>query len=123
MGKIIAQHSNIVQLIETNYIWLWGNYNRADDLLTEADLNPKIQKHIEKKFIESLKKYNKSHICDKTPRNCLRIPFVRAIFTDAKIIHIIRDDRAVMCSIEDNFDVPKQVIWKEILSRIKTVSI
>jgi hypothetical protein len=35
---------------------------------------------------------------EKTPSNCLRVPFVRQIFPDALFIHVIRDGRACATS-------------------------
>ena len=36
---------------------------------------------------------------DKSPRNSLKIPFVRKIFPEAKFIHIVRDGRDTSLSI------------------------
>ena len=123
VGKLITQDSDIAYLDETNNIWMWGNANRADDVLTEANLNPKISKHIQQKITAQLIQSGKSRICDKTPRNCLRLPFIHAIFPDAKFIHLIRDGRAVMRSLEHNFNPPKKVIFSEAKVRLKRVSI
>lgn len=38
-------------------------------------------------------------LVEKNPRHTLRIPFLKAIFPDAKIIHIVRDGRDVTCSL------------------------
>jgi hypothetical protein len=38
-------------------------------------------------------------VIDKSPRNCLKVPFLRAIFPEARFVHIIRDGRDVTLSI------------------------
>lgn len=38
-------------------------------------------------------------LVEKSPKNTLRIPFLKAIFPEAKIIHIVRDGRDVACSL------------------------
>ena len=123
LGKAITQDPEIVYIPETNYIWMWGYFQKADDTLGEEALTPKIKKHIEQQFVEHLKKHNGKRICDKTPRNCLRIPFIRAVFPDAKIILITRDSRSVMSSMSKSNTSSKQVIFETIRSRLKRVPI
>jgi hypothetical protein len=123
LGKAITQDPEIVHIPETNYIWMWGNFKKADDTLGEEALTPKIKKHIEQQFVEHLKKHNGKRICDKTPRNCLRIPFIRTVFPDAKIILITRDGRSVMSSMSKSTTPSKQVILGTIRSRLKRVPI
>jgi hypothetical protein len=38
-------------------------------------------------------------VVEKCPRNALRIPFLRAVFPQARLIHIIRDGRDAACSL------------------------
>lgn len=121
LGKVLAQHPDIAYWGEINNIWTWGNANRPDDVLTEANLNPKIQKYIANKFANHLKKYNKIRICGKTPRNFLRIPFIHAVFPDAKIILILRDGRSVINSTKKKLNSSEGLKWKEIYYRLKEV--
>ena len=43
-------------------------------------------------------------IVDKVPPNALRLPFLSAIFPDAKFIHIIRDGLDVACSLKPGLE-------------------
>ena len=36
---------------------------------------------------------------EKNPRNVLRVPFLRAVFPEARLVHIVRDGRDVACSL------------------------
>ncbi|MDJ0742755.1 MAG: sulfotransferase [Xenococcaceae cyanobacterium MO_167.B27] len=121
LGKALKQHPSFATWTETNNIWMWGNVFKGDDQLTENDLNQKIKKHIEKKFIRYLQKSGKERICDKTPRNCLRIPFIVSVFPDAKIIHIIRDGRAVIASTKKEYKRP--LYWTEVWDKLRKIPI
>lgn len=121
LGKVLAQHPDIAHWGEINNVWIWGNTNRPDDVLTENELNPRIQKYIIKKFANYLKKYGKSRICDKTPRNSLRISFIHAVFPDAKIIMMLRDGRSVISSTKKKLKYSEGLKWKEVYYRLKEV--
>lgn len=46
-----------------------------------------------------LRYHDRPRFIGKTPRNALRIPFLRAVFPEAQFIHLVRDGRAVASSI------------------------
>ena len=123
LGKTFEQHPDIDCWYENNAVWTWGNSRKADDVLTEQNLNPKISQYIQKRFSEFSDKSNKKYIIDKTPRNCLRIPFIHAIFPEAKIIMLLRDGRSVINSTNNELKKPKKVPWEEIKIRLKNLSI
>lgn len=124
LAKSIARHPHIAHSSETNFIWMWGNARKRDDVLTENDLTPKIRDHIQKRLIEHLTQSDGERLCDKTPRNCLRIPFLYELFPDAKIVFVIRDGRSVVSSIQSRSIKPtNKVLLNEISNRIGRVSI
>jgi hypothetical protein len=84
--------------MEPKYVWSWGNNFKPDDVLTEKDATQKIISHIQKRFDKFLRQSGKERLLEKTPNNCLRLPFIRAVFPEAKIIHIVRDGRSVFYS-------------------------
>ncbi len=122
LGRAIDRHPSIVGAVETNYIWMWGNAQKPDDVLLASDLTPKIERHIKQRLIHHIGVSVERRLCDKTPRNCLRIPFLHALFPDAKFVFVARDGRAVVSSIlRQNFTPSNKVIGKEILYRLKSV--
>ena len=123
LGAIMKQHAGIQILHEINNIWMWGNANKPDDILTEADLNPKIKAYINKKFAEYVSKNPNQRICDKTPRNCLRIRAIKELFPDAKIVMVLRDGRSVINSTKKELNKPKGIPWTEIARRSKNFSL
>lgn len=123
LGKTFEHHPDIDCWYENNAVWTWGNSRQADDILTEKNLNPKIKKYIQKRFIEYSEKSGKKYIIDKTPRNCLRIPFIHAVFPEAKIIMLLRDGRSVISSTNKKLKQPKRVPWRDIKNRLRSLSI
>ena len=100
LGRVLDQDSSIVCWEETNNIWTWGNLRKSDDVLIEKDATSRITQYIQNKYNIYLGSKGGSRICDKTPRNCLRIPLVRTIFPDAKFIMLLRDGRSVINSTQ-----------------------
>jgi Sulfotransferase family len=123
LGKAFEQHPDIASWNEIRHVWIWGNPNKPDDVLLASDLTPKIKQHIEKSFIKYLEKREKTRICDKTPSNCLRIPFIREVFPDAKILLLIRDGRSVISSTQKKLNQPAGVPWKEMNRRLSNIPI
>lgn len=124
LGRVLDKHPQLIGSIETNYIWMWGNSDKPDDVLNASDLTEKIKKHIEQRITNHLKVPSDKRLCDKTPRNCLRIPFLHALFPDAQIILVVRDGRAVIRSIQrQNVEPTNAVMRKEIAYRLQNVPI
>jgi hypothetical protein len=123
LAKALSKHPTLITWHENNKVWIWGNVFKDSDLLTETDLTPKIKNHIENRFVKYLQKSGKNRICDKTPRNCLRIPFILAVFPDAKIIHIVRDGRSVINSTKNQLARKSYPLWKHLEVKLKGISI
>lgn len=122
LGRVISQHPDIAYLPEANFVWMWGNAHKENDLLTAEDLTPRIKDHIYKKICRHVRSEGALRVCDKTPRNSLRIPFIYSLFPDAKIILIIRDGRSVIRSINTRSLKPsRKVLGLEVWRRIKRV--
>lgn len=45
-------------------------------------------------------------LLEKTPENCLRLPFLQALFPDARIIFLVRDARANVYSLREGWRQP-----------------
>jgi hypothetical protein len=78
----------------------WGsNELRADDITEEAAAR------IRRSFF--LVAGTKHRLLDKTPRNALRVPFVNALFPDARFIYIKRDGRENINSLINAWRTPR----------------
>jgi hypothetical protein len=80
---------------EINYIWRYGNANADTDELKPEHARPEVIRYIRNQFSKLGNKHNSKIIVEKTCANSLRVDFVHTIFPKAKIIHLIRDGRAV----------------------------
>ncbi len=79
---------------DVSYIWRLGNEKSPDDELTLEQLTPSIRR----KILRQIDAFStgKPFLIEKTVGNCLRVPFVREVFPQAKFIHLIRDGRDVV---------------------------
>ena len=94
LGKVLAHHPEVAYWEEPKHIWRHRHAYRAHDRLTDSDVTPAICKYIHTQFDSYRRAQNKPRFMEKTPSNCLRVPFIRKIFPDALFIHMIRDGRA-----------------------------
>ncbi len=66
----------------------------------------KINRVINEQIISPLLKPNVIRIVEKTPKNCLRIPFINSIFPDALFIYLTREPRSNIGSLIEG--------WKQV---------
>ncbi len=101
LTRVFSKHPDLACWMEPRYVWSWGNNYRPDDVLGAIDATPQIVQHIRRRFQQFVQQQGKVRLFEKTPSNCLRLPFVYQVFPEAKIIHIIRDGRSVFSSASD----------------------
>lgn len=117
LGRVFEQHPDVAYLGEPRPVWMHGNAYRRDHRLVASDLTPAIADYIDRTFAEFLDRSGRSRLVEKTPSNCLRLPFVHALFPDARIINIIRDGRPVVRSAIaiQRIPVPRRLLFTRIL--------
>ncbi len=96
LGRIFSQHPDIAFWVEPRPIWMYRHAYRQHHELGAQDLTPAIAQYIDKRFARFVIKHGKTRFAEKTPSNCLRIPFIHALFPDCKMINVIRDGGAVV---------------------------
>lgn len=104
MGGVFARHPRLAYWEEPRHVWSWGHGYRPDDELGAEDATPRIARHIRATFERFVREHGKDRLVEKTPSNCLRLPFVRAVYPEAKIIVVIRDGRSVIRSTGEQLD-------------------
>ena len=110
LGDILDLHPHITQWYEPHYV-LDRHFRKVpNDCRVACDATEKVQRSIKKSFDLYRKHYRRQVIVDKSPGNSLKISFLRAIFPDAKFIHMLRDGRDATLSIA--------VEWKKRTSMI-----
>ncbi len=96
LGTILSRHPEVAYWLEPRPVWMYGHAYRQHHELGAEDLTPRIARTIDRKFARFLAKSGRSRFAEKTPSNCLRIPFIHALYPDCRIINIIRDGREVV---------------------------
>jgi len=99
LGNWIGRHPEVAYWEEPRTIWSQGNAWRPNDKLGAENLTPRTARRIDDRFFHFLTESDRSRFAEKTPSNCLRLPFIHALYPDARIIHLVRDGRAVVASM------------------------
>ena len=98
LGELIAAHPDVRYIFEAHHVWeVAGPGEGESDRLTEKDATPSVIKFVRGWFMSQ--QGSAILTVEKNPRNVLRIPYIKRIFPEAKIIHIVRDGRDVACSM------------------------
>ena len=95
---LLAKHPALVYVAEPAYLWRYGNAYRPHDVLLARDARPEVRAAIRRRFASYLDGAPGRRLMEKTPANCLRMPFVMEVFPDAQIVHVLRDGRDVALS-------------------------
>lgn len=98
LGELIASHPAVKYKHEAHAVWdKAGLGENASHRLTEQHATPEVKRLIRKKFAEE--QGEAALFVEKCPRSVLRVPFIREVFPEAKLVHIVRDGRDVACSM------------------------
>jgi hypothetical protein len=84
----------------------------ASNRLTEADATPLATATLRARFMDNLHDrdghrpdgVSRLRMIEKTPKNALRIPFLRRAFPEARFVYLCRDPRQVLASMMDAWD-------------------
>lgn len=98
LARIVQSHPDVAYLPEPRPIWMHGNAYRRHHALGLSDLTPRIAEYIDRRFAEFLEQSGATRLAEKTPSNCLRIPFIHALYEDCRVVNILRDGLAVVRS-------------------------
>ncbi|MEC4983954.1 MAG: sulfotransferase [Oscillatoria sp. PMC 1068.18] len=102
------------------------NYN--SNRLTEADAQPEVCEILPKRFVRQLRdrlqqayldlplpeRPSKIRFLEKTPKNVLRIPFLKAAFPEALFIYLYRDPRQNISSLLDGWRSRRFVSYRNL---------
>jgi len=108
--EILRRHPGIVgPTYELERVWCYGNMDRYNMPLGPDDLSSATSTYIRNYFDRLARKNPGKRIIAKSTLLPLRIPFVRTIFPQAPILHIVRDGRDSACSIRDRHREPLEL--------------
>lgn len=100
LKEALGSHRDVFATeFELNPLWRVGNAGLTHDLLTSQEHGaPKKTAYIRKTLSRMLKASGKKRLVEKTVANIMRLGYIHSVLPDAKIIHIVRDGRAVTAS-------------------------
>lgn len=102
---------------DVNYVWRYGAERVEHDALDPSDLTDKRKSFI-RRTLRSLAKSDPDGILiEKTVATTLRVPFVDAVFPDARYIHLIRDGRDVAESAMRQWEAPPD--WPALSRKVR----
>jgi Sulfotransferase family len=109
LGKILGMHRELLFLNEPKALWhsacpiddVMGNYQagKADYTLGACDADGSTARAIRRLYSYALLITNSGRILDKYPEMIFRVPFVKAIFPDAKLLFLVRNGYDALRSI------------------------
>ena len=98
-----------------------------DNRLDEEQAGPEVASNMRDAFLQTLRTSDGSHyvpkpgqqvrLLEKTPKNILRVPFIKAIFPDAKFIFLYREPRENIASIIDAWLSNRWITYKSLPGR------
>ena len=95
-----------------NYLWRHGNAAVPHDILTpDEHFSRHVQEYVRTSFEALSESSQRTRVLDKTAANVLRLPYVQAILPEAKILHIVRDGRAVAASAMLRWQAPQKTTY------------
>ncbi len=95
---LLAHHPDVAYWTEPNHVWNYGNLYASSDVREADEADPQTVGYIREQFRRYADEHAGSVLIEKTPANCLRVPFIAEVFPEAKIVHLIRDGRDVALS-------------------------
>jgi hypothetical protein len=116
--KVMAVHPEIVGWYEPSELWLYGDPGRPHDEFDERDATERVKRYIRKQFLKYQQQHGDCVIFEKTPKNILKIPYVRTIFPEATYLYMVRNPFSFISSVE--FKWQRTVTGKGILRRLKS---
>lgn len=114
LRDLLAEHPEVDRVpYDINYIWRLGNEHVPHDELSSEMATPEAARRVQKKVYA----YHAggSVLIEKTVSNCLRIPFLLAIFPEARFIHLLRDGMDVIESAYRQWSAPPD--WRYVLKK------
>ncbi len=105
LADIVRCHPDLASVREPRLLWRYGNDTKSD-LLQPRDARPEVVAHIRSSFAQEVRAQGRRRLLEKLPSNSLRIPFMRQVFPDARILHITRNGPDAIAAIHRRWQEP-----------------
>ena len=118
---LASGHGTAAVPYDVNYVWRYGAERADDDILDPNTLTGKRKQFIRTTLRSLAKARNDDILIEKTVASTLRVPFVDAVFPDARYVHLIRDGREVTESAMRQWRAPPN--WAALLQKVRDIPI
>ena len=122
MHDLFDMHPEVKSWYEPRTIWAYADPGRRHDRFDENDATPDVVTYIRGRFLRYQRKHGNARIMEKTPSNLMRIPYVRAIFPEARYLYLVREPLANISSSEFMWQTPVHAnkVWRRLKETPKT---
>jgi hypothetical protein len=121
LWTIKGESHEVIEGIPSLSIGPWGvSSNRLD----ASNADPLTSRRIQERFKDKLVNRDSSlyiagmgkrvRMLEKTPKNSLRVPFLRAVFPDAMFIYLYRDPRENISSIMESWRIGSRITYNHL---------
>ena len=120
LRDVLATAPNAARVpYDINYIWRYGSESHPDDALPASLVTDRKSRFIRTQVhrLAGIEPPASTVILEKTVGSTLRIPFVDAVFPEAKFIHLVRDGRAVTESAMRQWQEPMN--WRRLFEKVR----
>ncbi|MEE9235322.1 MAG: sulfotransferase [Candidatus Acidoferrales bacterium] len=102
-AKLFSFHPDVASWSEAGEIWDPRHHRNpeADHYWTAAEVTPRDAARLHARFEYHRRFWRKERFFNKNPRSSVRLDYIRAIFSDAVFLHVVRDGRAVVASMQE----------------------
>ena len=106
LGEALARHPNVSYWVEPKYIWRYRAASSESDVRTADEATPAVARYIRNRFEARTLRDGRSRFVEKTPSNCLRIPFIERVFPEGLYLNLLRDGRDAALSAVKKWTQP-----------------
>lgn len=109
----LAAHPTTAAIpFDINFVWRKGNDFLDHDVLTPEMATKNVVNDLRRRLPKLAGASNGAILIEKTVSNTLRLPFLFKVFPEAKFIHLVRDGRSVVESVDRLWDQPTTLSYK-----------
>jgi hypothetical protein len=110
LAEVLGRHPQVAHFYEPYFVWDRCCGSGEDDIRTASMADERTINFVRREFELFARKSSKSIVVEKSPENCFRVPYVRAVFPQGKWIHILRDGRDSVASILRETEKRRQIV-------------
>lgn len=110
MANVIDELPGVVNWFEPYFVWDRYFRDAPSDLRGEDAATEEVAAYIRWAFENYRRARGAELVVGKAPRNCLKLPFINAIFPEAKYVILLRDGRETILSIYRKWQKRAQVL-------------